>query len=109
MTSNFEINNYLEKIATRATLHNQTLLKTRQYLIDNSITDHTKIENALVVGQVWASEMYGSALSQHDLLLYLGNDDPPTMDHKNIVLEEKFRNKTLNEVLDIITTDESAA
>jgi phosphomevalonate kinase len=106
MTKNtFENHEYLYNIATKASLHNQTLNQTKKYLISKNITDYNKIQNALIVGQVWASHMYGSPLTQQDLLVYLGNEEV-IHDHKEITLDESFVGLTLNEILEIVTTRE---
>lgn len=92
---------YLQTIAMKAELHNKTLENTKRYLVKNRITDARKIQNCLVMGQIWAADMLGKPLNQHDLLLYLGDDEPPVSDHHEMLLDEGLRGKTLNEVLDL--------
>lgn len=99
MTENIE---YLEKLATRANLHVQTLEKTKDYLVEKRITDKEIIRDALIIGQVWASDLLGMPLTHNDLMMYLGNDDMMTLDYNEIVLDEEHKGKTLNELLDLV-------
>lgn len=97
-----ESQEYLEGIATRVEMHVQTLKKTKDFLIEKKVTDYDKIQDCLIIGQVWASDMMGRSLTYHDLMLFLGNDDSKIVDHHEINLEERFRGKTLFEVLNEI-------
>ena len=99
MTENYD---YLEQIATRANLHVQTLEKTKDYLVEKRITDKNLIRDALIIGQVWASDTAGKPLTHNDLMMYLGNDDGPTLDYNEIVLDEEHKGKTLNELLELV-------
>jgi hypothetical protein len=92
---------YLNTIAIKTELHNKTLENTKKYLIKNQITNTTKIQNCLIMGQIWAADMLGKPLNQYDLLLYLGDDEPPIADHHEMLLDEKLKGKTLNEILDL--------
>lgn len=93
---------YLDQIALRANLHVQTIEKTKDFLVDNEITDKDIIRDALVIGQVWASDTVGKPLTQNDLMMYLGNDDAPLLDYHEIVLDSEHKGKTLNEVLELV-------
>lgn len=101
MNESFESDEYLDKIGLKATLHNETLKSTKKYLIEKQITDYQKIENCLIISQVWAADRYDSSLTYSDLLLYLGNETPPTMFYEELFLEKYLKNKTLEQVLDI--------
>jgi hypothetical protein len=99
MNENFE---YLDQIATRASLHKKTLDQTKEFLIKHKIKDANIIRDALILGQVWASDLLGKPITHNDILMYLGTEEPPVADYNEIVLDEKHKNKTLHEILRLV-------
>lgn len=105
MTDNIDpdtINYFNHLIETIENL-NQAKDTTVKYLLNNEIKDKQKIENCIIISQVWAMNRMGKLLTLNDLMVFLGGDEEIS-NNDTIDLDPSLIGLGLNEVLDIIIT-----
>lgn len=96
------MNNYLENIAHKVQRLSDAKETAIKYLIKHQIKDKDKIENCVVMSQIWAAHTLGERFTMTDLNIALGGNDDEVIDHRELVLDEKYVGQTLIQMLDII-------
>lgn len=96
---------YLEKIAEQVITMDDAKQNTVEYLITKQIKDKEKIENCIIISQIWAAYMLGKNINMEDLLISLGSetDTMPAKELcKEVELDEKYQGLPLRRILDIV-------
>ena len=93
---------YLENIANKVKLYAEAKEQAIQWLIKKQIKDRTKIQNALIMSQIWLAHNLNENITMKDLMIYLGDNDGNFMesDERIIELDEDMQNLPLSQVLE---------
>ena len=93
---------YLENIATKVKVYADAKEQAVQWLIKKQIKDRTKIQNALIMSQIWLAHNLNENITMKDLMIYLGDNDGIFMesDEHIIALDKDMQNMPLSEVLE---------
>jgi hypothetical protein len=102
---------YLDKIVEHVMTMDDAKQNTVQYLIEHKIKDKVKIENCIIVSQIWAANQMKKPIRMIDILISLGteadaDDDPKLNDDVSIV--EEYRGLPLRKLLDVIIQADGA-
>ena len=100
---------YLDKIAEQVLTMDDAKQNTVNYLIERGIKDKEKIENCIIISQIWAAYMMGKDIIMEDLLISLGseNDNIPAKElYKNVELSEDYKGLSLHKILEIVINTE---
>lgn len=102
--TNPENTQYLENIATRVELFHNAKDLAAQYLINKKIKNRKKIENCILMSQVWVADSLGESITMEDIMIYLGSNEDELFDglSEEITLTNDLKGKTLPELLDIV-------
>ena len=90
---------YLQNIAHKIELYNETKQKAVDFCIKNKIKEKSKIQNALIMSQLWLAKQIGETLTIRDLLILLGGDEEDIGD--NYEIEQSIEDVSLEEILKI--------
>ena len=93
------ISNYLDNIAHRVQRLNDAKETTVKYLIKEEVKDKDKIENCVVMSQMWAAHQLGERMTMTDLNIALGGHED-VIDHRELSLDPEYEDYTLIEMLD---------
>lgn len=93
---------YLENIATKVKMYADAKQQAVDWLIKKQIKDRTKIQNALIMSQIWLAHNLNEQITMKDLMIYLGDNDGNFMetDERIIELDDDMQNLPLTEVLE---------
>ena len=92
---------YLKSIGEKVVLYNEAKEKAIQWLIENQIKDKDKIQNALIMSQIWIAHNLGHEITMSDLLIYLGdNTDIVDTDTRIVQLDKEFVALSLEQMLE---------
>lgn len=99
---------YLLDIGSRATSHKKAMDFTKAYLIKKKIKDIQKIENCLVISQVYAALKYKPFVKMEDIVIFLGSTEelPYEESVQDLTLGEDLKGLNLKEILDIVIQKE---
>jgi len=94
---------YLNQMAKTIENLNNAKTSAVKYLHNNQIKDREKIQNCIIISQVWAMYQMGKTMTLNDLLIFL---DTETDVHNNttIELDPMLMGLDLNKVFDIVIT-----
>ena len=91
---------YLENLANRVGLFVDAKEEAVKWLVDHQIRDKDKIQNALIMSQIWLANQLDISLTMADLMIYLGdNSEVSNFDRQVIELDEEMRHLSLDQVL----------
>lgn len=93
---------YLLDIASRVESQKKAMDFTKEYLIKKRIRDLKKIENCLVMSQIWAATKYQPYIKVADVLIFLGSTDDLPDENEDLALSEELKELNLKEILDLI-------
>ena len=68
---------YLDNIAYKVQMYNDAKEKAIEWLVKNKITDKPKIQNALIMSQIWLAHNLNEKITMADLMIYLGDLTKP--------------------------------
>jgi len=92
---------YLENIANKVKLYADAKEQAIQWLVGKKITDKNKIQNALIMSQIWLAHNLNEEITMSELLIYLGDtNDFTELDARVIQLDEDMQDLGLKEVLE---------
>jgi len=92
---------YLENIAYKVQMYNDAKEKAIEWLVKNKITDKPKIQNALIMSQIWLAHNIKDSITMADLLIYLGDDNIiDKEDMREIVLDNDMHGLNLQQILE---------
>jgi hypothetical protein len=93
---------YLENIASKVKLYADAKEQAIQWLIKKQIKDKEKIQNALIMSQIWLAHNLNEKITMADLMIYLGDDqgDFTEQDNRIIELDRDMQNMALGQVLE---------
>lgn len=78
---------YLENIANKVKLYAEAKEQAIQWLIKKQIKDKEKIQNALIMSQIWLAHNLNEKITMVDLMIYLGDDQGEFTDQDDRVIE----------------------
>lgn len=90
---------YLQNIAHKIELYNETKQKAVDFCIKNKIKEKDKIQNALIMSQLWLAQQINETLTMRDLMILLGGDEEDIGDNYEII--QSIENVSLEEILKI--------
>lgn len=91
---------YLENLAHKVQLYVDAKEEAIKWLVENQIKDKNKIQNALIMSQIWIAHQLGHNITMSDLMIYLGdNADVTFVDNRLIQLDEDMIDMNLQQVL----------
>lgn len=90
---------YLQNIAQKIELYNDTKQKAIEFCIKNKIREKHKIQNALIMSQLWLAKQIGETLTIRDLTILLGGDEDDV--EENYDIYPTIEDVTLDEILKI--------
>lgn len=96
---------YLDKIAEYVATMDDAKQNTVQYLIERKIKDRTKIENCIIVSQIWAATQLDKPIKMIDILISIGTENEYAEDpklHDDISIVNEYKGLPLRKLLDII-------
>ena len=101
---NPETKQYLENIANKVEMYHNAKDLAAQYLINKKIKNRKKIENCILMSQVWVADSIGETITFGDIMIYLGSSEiePFENDNEEITLTPDIKGKTLTKLLDIV-------
>lgn len=93
---------YLENIANKVVMYAEAKEQAVQWLIEKQIKDKEKIQNALIMSQIWLAHNLNEKITMADLMVYLGDDKGDFTDHDNryIELDNDMVHLSLKDVLE---------
>ena len=92
---------YLENMAHKVQLYVDAKEEAIKWLVDKQIKDKNKIQNALIMSQIWLAHHLKEEITMSDLLIYLGDDnDFSELDGRVIQLDDDMKDMALKEVLE---------
>lgn len=97
---------YLMNIANKVELYNKARNDAVQYLIKQKIVDKQKIENCVIMSQIWMANQINETLTFQQLMIQLGTEAEGSTEEFS--LEESLKGKSLKQILDIIISDDGA-
>jgi hypothetical protein len=94
---------YFDKMVK--TIENLNTAKTTavQYLQSNQIKDRVKIQNCIVISQVWAMDQMGKTMTLADLMIFLGTEFD-VQENTTLELDPTLIGLDLNQVFDVVIT-----
>ena len=93
--------NYLKAVGERVILYNDAKEEAIKWLVEKQIKDKNKIQNALIMSQIWIAHQLGHDITMSDLLIYLGdNQDVTIPDTRLIQLDDDMIDLNLQQVLE---------
>jgi hypothetical protein len=93
---------YLQNIANKVELYNKARNDTVQYLIKRKIVNKRKVENCIIMSQIWMANQINETLTFQQLMIQLGADEEGSSEEFH--LEESLKGKTLTQILDIVVS-----
>lgn len=92
---------YLENIANKVKLYADAKEEAIKWLVEKQIKDKNKIQNALIMSQIWIAHQLGHDITMSDLMIYLGdNQDMAIPDTRLIQLDDDMIDMNLQQVLE---------
>lgn len=93
--------NYLKSIGEKVVLYNDAKEEAIKWLVKKQIKDKNKIQNALIMSQIWIAHQLGHNITMSDLMIYLGdNGDINFVDNRLIQLDDDMTEMNLQQVLE---------
>lgn len=93
--------NYLKSISEKVVLYNDAKEEAIKWLVEKQIKDKNKIQNALIMSQIWIAHKLGHNITMSDLMIYLGdNGDITYPDNRLIELDDDMTEMNLQQVLE---------
>jgi len=93
--------NYLKSIGEKVILYNDAKEEAIKWLVEKQIKDKNKIQNALIMSQIWIAHQLGHDITMSDLMIYLGdNGDMNFVDNRLIELDDDMTEMNLQQVLE---------
>ena len=93
---------YLQNIANKVELYSKARNDTVQYLIKKKIVNRRKIENCVIMSQIWMANQLNETLTFQQLMIQLGAEEDNSLEE--FQLEESLKGKTLTQLLDIVVS-----
>jgi hypothetical protein len=92
---------YLDNIAYKVQMYNDAKEEAIEWLISKKITDKPKIQNALIMSQIWLAHNIKDSITMADLMIYLGDDNMfDEQDEREIVLDQDMQGLNLQQILE---------
>lgn len=92
---------YLENLAHKVQLYVDAKEQAIKWLVDKQIKNKVKIQNALIMSQIWCAFKINQPITMSDLMIFLGDDSDVTDFEKQIIeLDQDLQDLSLAEVLE---------
>lgn len=66
---------YLQNLANRVVMYNDAKQQAVKFLVNKGVKNKEKIQNALIMSQLWMAKELNETITYKDLLILLGGED----------------------------------